>query len=114
MLLLLTAVASIVPAANGSAAVPFSETPFHSQLELVRYKYLPRFCRGSRPAAVRLPELNSCPPKAVGPPKSPVSELRLNAGSGLPKRCAVARASDRAIAKQTANCGIEDEEGDGH
>lgn len=64
----------------------------------------PRFCRGSR--ALRPLEVKSCPPNADGPPKSPVSELKLNVGRGLPKRCAVARARDRIRAKHTAKAFI--------
>lgn len=85
---------------------PFTNAAIRKNERFKGGLYLPRFCRGSRPAvaaAVKLPELKSCPPKAVGPPKSPVSELRLNAGSPLPKRCAAAKARERTMAKQTAN-----------
>lgn len=70
-----------------------------------KHHHSPRFCLGSLIPAFKLPD-KSCPPKAVGPPKSPVSEASPNCVvCGNPKRCAATVATVRTKAKNTANCG---------
>ncbi|ETN64044.1 hypothetical protein AND_004224 [Anopheles darlingi] len=58
---------------------------------------------GGNTTAFKLPD-KSCPPKAVGPPKSPVSEANPNwVVCGNPKRCAATVATVRTKAKNTLN-----------
>lgn len=63
----------------------------------IKKKKLPLFCRGSRP-----PPAVGKPENAVGPPKSPVSCVRLfGCLPNPPKNCADVRAMHKLMTKQT-------------